>query len=97
MSIVTTTNLTGGTVSLRIDNPEMVTYLQKLAAKGDLVSVDVTDEPGDVKVTKVADVKAEVGNDPEKALAALEAEQASDKPRSSLVDHLAAVIEAARA
>jgi hypothetical protein len=43
----------------------------------------------------VKDVLAEVGDDAEKATAALEAEQASEKPRKSLVEKLEAIVAAA--
>lgn len=48
----------------------------------------------DSKPATVDDILAEVGDDKEKAAAALEAENASDKPRVSLVGKLQAVLDA---
>lgn len=57
------------------------------------------DEPAEArpsapKTGTVDAIKAEVGDDLDKAVAALEAELAQAKPRKSLVEHLTGIIEA---
>ena len=52
-------------------------------------------EPEKPKEPSVKDILAAVGEDPEAAAAALEAERAKVKPRTSLIDGLEAVIAAA--
>lgn len=46
----------------------------------------------DVKPPTVEEIKTEVGDDPEKAAAALAIEQARPSPRSTLVEHLTGII-----
>lgn len=46
----------------------------------------------DVKPPTVEEIKTEVGDDPEKAAAALTVEQARPSPRSTLVEHLTGII-----
>lgn len=86
---------TGGAV-FEIDVPDEGTDARLLfdrrVESGDLVAVASETAAEDCKPAKVADVKAEVGDDVDKAREALEAEQSSDKPRSSLIEHLEAVI-----
>jgi hypothetical protein len=46
----------------------------------------------DLSASTVADVLASVGDDPERAAAALASEQLRDRPRKSLVEKLAAIV-----
>lgn len=68
--------------------------VKQLAKEGMLEQVEVAADSDAGKPAKVDDILAEVGDDKEKAAAALEAENASDKPRTSLVSKLQAVIDA---
>lgn len=65
--------------------------LEGLAQEPELVGGDV--ERGQVlPAGKVEDIKTRVGSDVELARAYLEQEQAADKPRATLVEHLEQVI-----
>jgi hypothetical protein len=66
---------------------------EKPAKKGKSKS-EKDDAPAPDKPAPVKDILAEVGDDKEKAAAALEAENALDKPRPSLVTKLQAVVDA---
>lgn len=63
-------------------------------ASADL-QVEVAEELAAPKPPKVSEVLAQVGDDPEAAQAALDAEQARENPRTTLVDGLQKIIDAA--
>lgn len=74
----------------------------KIRAVGTAEPVDaggesqVVEEPAAPPVATIAKILDEVGDDPDKALAALEAEQArGDDARSTLVDKLTKIVDAA--
>lgn len=67
----------------------------ELVEEGFLEKVTVSDDDsGADKPAAVKDILAEVGDDKDKAQAALDAENASEKPRTSLVAKLEAVLAA---
>ena len=70
-----------------------------LLRKGMVEEVEEVEEPEPepVKEPSVKDILAVVGEDPEAAKAALEAEQEREKPRKTLLDGLEAVIATAAA
>lgn len=71
-----------------------VKRLTELGLVSEVEVEEVDDNEGGSKPAKVDDILAEVGDDKEKAQAALDAENASAKPRTSLVAKLEAVIAA---
>lgn len=79
-------------------NPHRLGHLQDQIARGDLSPCDkdgnvaARAEPEADKVPTIDEVKAEVGDDPEKAAAALEVESAREKPRKTLLEHLHSLI-----
>jgi hypothetical protein len=79
----------GRQVEVLGDEPIEVTIAEAdaLIATGEWVAA------GGGRTPTVEEIKTDVGADPEKARVALEAEQARPSPRSSLVDHLTAVID----
>jgi hypothetical protein len=70
--------------------------LENLTSFGAIAGVTVPDAAvdSDSKPAKVEDILAEVGDDKEKAQAALDSEQGQTKPRKSLVEKLQAVLAA---
>ena len=70
--------------------------VEHLLRKGMVEEVEEP-KPERVREPSAKDVLTEVGDDAEAAQAALEAEQAKEKPRKNLVDGLEAVIAAAAA
>lgn len=68
-------------------------YGYKLVAEPEPLATEPSKDPDAVPDGTVAEVEAWVGDDIERADRALDVENAKTKPRSSLVDHLTAVIE----
>lgn len=86
--------LAGAPVPENIDPDD----LKRLVDEGFLVKVSgkaaKAEEPADSKPTKVDDIVAAVGDDKVLAQEYLDAENAAEKPRVSLVEKLQAVIDA---
>lgn len=83
-----------------------VPALDRSVKQGETVEVDdetadsLLEQPANWQAAdgqkNVADIKREVGDDPDLARAALTAEQARSNPRKTLVEHLEQTIEAAQ-
>lgn len=74
------------TPSTRVSRADAIRYGLVKPDKADKQAA--AEEADELVEGKVADILAEVGDDPSKAQAALEAERSSEKPRKTLVEKL---------